>query len=475
MSTRPEATTPRGLFFALLALLVWLPIPLGSNRPWAWSLMETAVFLLCALWLAGVARGRWQPTPALREARWVLTLLGVWLGWGLLQAMPLPAPLVELLSPAAAALRAAAGLPADGWQPLSLDVHATLAAWLKGLAYAGVLVLVLALVESRRRLRTLATTLILAAVFQGMLASMQVLSGWEFLFIENKGVAHGTFVNRNHLAGFLEMSLALGIGLLIASMAGGGSRRNWRQRLREWARLLLGPKARLRIYLAVMVITLVLTHSRMGNSAFFASMLVTGLLALLLFRNSPRPVVVLIVSLVVIDTFIVGAWFGIEKVKQRLEETRLSSETRDEVDIYAWDLWGDFRLTGSGAGTFAAVFPRYRQPDVGTAFYDHAHNDYLEILTESGIVGALPLGGGVLLSLGAALLAMRRRRDPLLRGMAFSAVMGLMALLIHSSVDFNLQIPANAALFMVLMGLPWLALTLGRRHSGTGNRQDLQD
>ncbi|MDD3449911.1 MAG: polymerase, partial [Gammaproteobacteria bacterium] len=341
MSTRPEATTPRGLFFALLALLVWLPLPLGSNRPWAWSLMETAVFLLCALWLAGVARGRWQPTPALREARWVLTLLGVWLGWGLLQAMPLPAPLVELLSPAAAALRAAAGLPADGWQPLSLDVHATLAAWLKGLAYAGVLVLVLALVESRRRLRTLATTLILAAVFQGMLASMQVLSGWEFLFIENKGVAHGTFVNRNHLAGFLEMSLALGIGLLIASMAGGGSRRNWRQRLREWARLLLGPKARLRIYLAVMVITLVLTHSRMGNSAFFASMLVTGLLALLLFRNSPRPVVVLIVSLVVIDTFIVGAWFGIEKVKQRLEETRLSSETRDEVDIYAWDLWGD--------------------------------------------------------------------------------------------------------------------------------------
>jgi O-antigen ligase len=367
----------------------------------------------------------------------------------------------------------ARGPLADGWQPLSLDVHATLAAWLKGLAYAGVLVLVLALVENRRRLRTLATTLILAAVFQGMLASVQVLSGWEFLFVEHKGVAHGTFVNRNHLAGFLEMSLALGIGLLIASMTEGGVRRNWRQRLRAWARLLLGPKARLRIYLAVMVITLVLTHSRMGNSAFFASMLVTGLLALLLFRNSPRPVVVLIVSLVVIDTFIVGAWFGIEKVKQRLEETQLSSETRDEVDIYAWDLWGDFRLTGSGAGTFAAVFPRYRQPDVGINFYDHAHNDYLEILTESGLVGALPLGGSVFLSLGAALLAMRRRRDPLLRGMAFSAVMGLMALLIHSSVDFNLQIPANAALFMVLMGLPWLALTLGRRRSGAVlNRQD---
>jgi hypothetical protein len=137
------------------------------------------------------------------------------------------------------------------------------------------------------------------------------------------------------------MNLAIGIGLLIASMKE-QTPQSWRQRLRHLSQVLLGPKARLRVYLAIMVVTLVLTHSRMGNTGFFASMLVAGLLALLLFRQSPRPVVVLIVSLLVIDIFIVGAWFGLEKVQQRIVNTTLETEARDEVDYYAWGKPGIF-------------------------------------------------------------------------------------------------------------------------------------
>jgi hypothetical protein len=73
------------------------------------------------------------------------------------------------------------------------------------------------------------------------------------------------------------------------------------------------------------------------------------------------------------------------------------------------------------------------------------------------------LGVFVALSLGAALLAQWRRRDPLMRGMAFACVMGVTSLLIHSWTDFNLQIPANALLFMVLLALGWIALFLDRR------------
>ena len=70
------------------------------------------------------------------------------------------------------------------------------------------------------------------------------------------------------------------------------------------------------------------------------------------------------------------------------------------------------------------------------------------------------LGGAVLLSLGVALRAQRQRHDRLMKGVALGAGMGMLALLIHSAVDFNLQIPANAALFVVLMALAWVSLYL---------------
>jgi O-antigen ligase len=110
------------------------------------------------------------------------------------------------------------------------------------------------------------------------------------------------------------------------------------------------------------------------------------------------------------------------------------------------------------------VFPRYR-PESVRAFFDHPHNDYAEFTSESGVLGFVILGTFVALSLGAALLAQWRRRDPLMRGMAFACVMGVTALLIHSTVDFNLQLPANAVLFMVTLSLGWIALFLDRRES----------
>ena len=100
------------------------------------------------------------------------------------------------------------------------------------------------------------------------------------------------------------------------------------------------------------------------------------------------------------------------------------------------------------------------------SYYDHAHNDYAEFATELGLPAFALLGLGVVLSLGAALRAQRLRHDPLMRGIGFGAGMGLVALLIHSTVDFNLQIPANAALFVVLMALGWISLHLGRGQRG---------
>ena len=88
-------------------------------------------------------------------------------------------------------------------------------------------------------------------------------------------MATGTFINRNHLAGYLEICLAVGIGLMVAQLSN-TSAATWRERARQFLQTMLSSKALVRIGLVVMVIGLVLTRSRMGNIAFFFSMIVMG-------------------------------------------------------------------------------------------------------------------------------------------------------------------------------------------------------
>jgi O-antigen ligase len=189
---------------------------------------------------------------------------------------------------------------------------------------------------------------------------------------------------------------------------------------------------------------------------------VAGAVGIALSRHATRNTVILLASLMIIDVAIVGSWFGVEQLAQRIGETTVRDvEQREEPAGYAIAMIRDYPVFGAGPGRLYAVFPRYR-PDTFEAFLDHAHNDYAEIAAESGVLGLGILGIFVALSLGAALRAQLLRRDPLMRGMSFACIMGVTSILIHSWVDFNLQIPANAAYFMVLLALGWISLHLGR-------------
>jgi O-antigen ligase len=222
----------------------------------------------------------------------------------------------------------------------------------------------------------------------------------------------------------------------------------------------------LRLSLCILVIALTTTHSRMGNTAFFAALLVAGVIGIALSRHATRGVVILLVSLVVIDLAIVGSWFGVEKLAKRLEATTAEDvRDREEPGMVAVALIRDYPVFGAGAGSFEVAYPRYK-PLTDGGLDDHAHNDYVEIAAETGLVGLALLGLVVVLSLGAAVRAQWLRRDPLMRGMSFASIMGVTSILIHSWVDFNLQVPANAALFMVLLALGWISLHLDR-HVGT--------
>jgi len=456
----------RAAFWLLAALIVLAPVPLGSNRPWAWAMLEMGIFSAGLLWLAGYARRELRPPKAVRAAWPAFALLALWLLFLLLQWIPLPPELVRVLSPRAAELHAAADYIRDGRNiTLSVDPHASFVFWLKNCAYAAAFALTLLLVHGRGRLAWLCGAIIASGLLQAFYGSFMHLARIDFdvlgMPIHHSSQASGSYVNRNHLAGLLEMSLGVGIGMLIAQLED-RPRRNWHDFLQDTARLLLSGKAMLRLVLVIMVVALVMTRSRMGNTAFFASLLVAGAVGLALSRHAPRGTVILIASLIVIDLALIGTWFGVERTMQRIADTTVQNvEERVEPSVYAVKILGDYPLFGTGGGTFYTAFTRYRGQDID-AYYDHVHNDYVQYLTETGLIGGALLGLLVLASLVCAILAQARRRDPLARGVAFGVLMGVTAIGIHSTVDFNLQIPANTFIFMLLLALGWISLYLNR-------------
>ncbi len=428
--------------------------------------MVAGIALLTMIWAIGWLKGTAHWPRAVKRSKWPLLALFLFCGWAALQLLPagwLPA----FLTPAY--LEHAYGfMQADG--RLTADKHATVDALLLSIGLLMFAFMTMVLVRSKRRALLVLYTLVLAGFLQALYGSLMTLSGIEYGFLDAKvhgrGVATGTFVNRNHYANFLVLSLSAGMGLLLAQMNLRGAA-NMRQLIRSLLQALLGPKARLRIYMIIMVIALVLTRSRMGNSAFFAALTLVGLFSLWRLKLPSRPLLVLVISILVVDIFVVGTWFGVEKVIDRIgesvkveqDEWVIQDKVRLDADRESLDIISQSPVTGMGGGSFYTVYPAWRGFDQD--FMDHTHNDYLEFAVEYGLVGLGLLAWFLVLCFRKSIKGLEDRDRPRDFGISFAAMMAMVAMMIHASVDFSLQIPANAAWFVVLCMLPFSVRGLG--------------
>jgi len=450
-------------FYSFLLLIFWLPIPLGSNRAWAWGIIEIVAFTLLALYLVLAVKNNEDVLKKLAPYKvLVIGFFTVQL-WVILQFIPLPQSFLLILSPNLADIYQHSP---ESLRTLSLDPSQTQVSSFKGLAYFCLMLLSLLLITTEKRLKQLIIVMVLSGTFQAVYGSLQAMSGnalsWVFE-VANSSIATGGFIYKNHFANFLLLTLSMGIGLLVANLSS-QEFSSAKARIRELISSLLEGKAVLRIALALMVIGLVMSRSRMGNAAFFVAMTVTGIFAFFYFKNRSKGLTVLLLSLLIIDTFILGAWFGLDKVKSRIEQTSLSQETRDEVNVYGLELIKKYPLTGTGAGSFYSVFPMVQGDDI-KLFYDHAHNDYLQFTIEYGIPFTALLAMIVLASLWQSIYTMRHRKNNLMKGVAFGCMMAIIGMLIHITVDFNLQAPANAVYFVLILTLAWQSKFLLRHKS----------
>ena len=467
---RSASEVDTGLFYTFIGLVFWLPLPLGSNRPWAWSLVEFVSFGILIWWLILFLRKRIPVSNTLKNCKLPIGCLLFFCLVNLIQIIPLPPGLVASMRPTLQ------GVEPVGWVPLSVDSYTTWIHLRLSIAFTVISFLVMALVTTRKRLKTLALVMVVSGVFQAVYGSLMTLSGAEWAFLMPKeyylGNATGTFVNRNHMANYLVMCLSMGTGLLLADIYQ-TSAQNWREVGRRLATTLLGSKFRLRVGLGMMVIALVLTRSRMGNSSFFLSLFVAGFLWLLITKRITKGSIVLLISLVAIDTLIVGTWFGLDQVKERLETTSVATESRVEVNRDTWTMIKDQPILGSGGGGYYTAFPRYRGQDI-TMTYDYAHNDYFQFLAEYGILGCAPLFIFLIAAITKTVQAMRRRKTLFYQAMAFAPLMAILAVLIHATVEFNMQMPANAATLLIIASLAWVLNYVPSKGAKSGLRTEVR-
>jgi O-antigen ligase len=255
-----------------------------------------------------------------------------------------------------------------------------------------------------------------------------------FREIRYGGIPFGPYVNRNHFAGFAELVLPLA---LVPLFLGRVRRERW-------------PVVGL---LAVLPMgALFLSASRGGLVSFGAELGVLALVMILrreMGKQWLAGVAVLLVALLLVS------WLGVGQILQRLSSVQLLEVTAGKRASMRRDTWRIFLthpLAGTGLGTLQVVYPPYETLYDGK-IVNHAHNDYLEALAETGLLGGLCCAWflGVLLS--QSLMRLRQLNHSFAGALQCSGLVACSGFLVHSLVDFNLHIPSNFLLFLLMAHL----------------------
>lgn len=413
----PAGPIDLALVFGLLLLALWVPLPFGSVEGWARGVMHVSLFSLLVIWafrFAFVPSTRLRTTPVLYFFGAILALIG-------LQLVP--------------------GMPGF---IRSFDPFLSYLGFLHLLSLACLYLLVVNLVTTEDRLRLVVWTLAIWGGAIGFYAVTQHFMGQgHYAALRKLSVSapFGTFVNRNHFAGYAEMVAPLALTFAV-----------YRRSRGDDVRIFFLISAVL-IFLA-----LVLSGSRGGWLSGIAVMVCFGLLAFKKLSGSESRAS--LAGLLVIPVLVAAGvwWMGVDPLADRLVAN--DQEVEQFKNIGRFSIWKNTLkiirerpLAGTGFGTYEVAYPRWDSSD-GRFRVEQAHNDYLQCLAELGLVGGLI----VLAFLGWFFYRMLkeiqdRSHSNQVRWIKIGCLCGIVGLLVHSFVDFNLQIPSNAFYFVLLAGL----------------------
>lgn len=409
------------IYGMLLGLLVITVLPYATVEVWSTAIWELLILLITLLWgIHAVIRKRLQ-----------------------IELNPLVWPLVALLVIAFVQLMP---VLSGTRRTITYDSFATLDAAVKMLVCILFFLLFATFVNTPVRRRQAVTTIIVLCVIVALIGIGQTYGKviWP-------RAAFGPFVNRNHFAGFLEMAAGL-IGARIVS------------RTLQRERMVLYI-----CYLIVVCSGLILSASRGGYLALAAVILFLGLVSLTSRGNKSGDAKAdrglqlrLVAALILLVVMSFGAMFltssdelmqRFGNVQSEMELSELADErySRRELWQTTMQIVKDHPILGVGLGAYQFAYPRY---DQGSGFFrtEQSHNDYLQILADTGVIGGLVLLAFVVLLFARSFAAMQTR-DLVQRAISLGALAGCFGIAVHSFVEFNLQVTNNAQLFLALAAL----------------------
>jgi O-antigen ligase len=253
----------------------------------------------------------------------------------------------------------------------------------------------------------------------------------------------------------MEMIIPLGIGLAIARVDFLSLMDlRWRDRLLRLSEKNLATSLLISLGIIVMAIAVVFSKSRSGLFLVVFSFILFFGLMLQFFRGTEdqkkRTKKIIAIGFLVIVIF--SLYIGIEATIERFTLDKLLKEGRPTYWANTAEIFKDYPIFGTGLGTFPSLYPDKEEGETLIRLY-HAHNDYLEYISELGIVGMMLLLGGILYMLVKSFLMWRGRRQSEIKALALGGIVAIICILIHSLTDFNLHIPANMLLFSVVLSL----------------------
>jgi len=431
----------RAIVSGLLGIIVLTALLHGAVEPWSVLLMELLISILILLWgiKAFVDRGLKLALPAVIWPIVTLTALGV--------------------------VQSIAFTDKEGiWRSLSFDAEAT-----RGTVIALVFLILFCLLSassltSGPRLQLLARFLAIYGLVMAFIGVLQyfteghTLNWWRSV----EGESFGSFVNRNHFAGYMELLFPWPVMLLFARRGHIGE-----QIFYGFAAVWIGAAS-------------TLTLSRGGMISIFSELMLLGILSRYLARDDSnqsklkqastqvptksgetvaarlvRPGLMAAIALaIILGVF----WLGAEPVINRITTgnaagaaSPLPANGQSTSRLATWqDTWKLIRanpIFGAGLGAYETAYPIYANDNGLAGVVAQAHNDYLQVLADGGIIGGIILLWFIVIIGKAVRRGLKTQADPFLTKVTVASGVAIFGILVHSLFDFNLQLPSHALLF----------------------------
>lgn len=440
--------------FVLFFLIFFSPLAFGTKADWSYGLMEALAGAGLLVFILAVARDQ-EP---LFEVPGLVPLL-IFLAYILFQVFPLPPVIVKLLSPYAFSIHSRAFELTDttGWMTLSVQPRATVFHFFRYASYTAFYMLTVQVLKEKKTFKAITLSI---AVFGGLLAFSSILqfyltknmSLW-FWYTPEHSIIMGPYSNHNHYAGLMEMIFPL----VLAQFFFYRPRIGASSFSRGIVEIFNQEKANIYILIGIsallVIVSIFVSLSRGGMVSTCLSMAVFG--GLLLKCKVRKQNTLLFAGLILMVCLSVG-WFGWDSVFERFVQIKNPDGVIYNARLEFWKdssrIIRDFMLTGSGLGTFVYIYPPYKSL-VDNRVLNHAHNDYIELLVEGGLVGFIIIFVFICVLFVKTFRMFSKRRDAFCVYLYIGSLTGMISILFHSVTDFNLQIGANGLWFSFLAGL----------------------